>query len=149
MDTLLICLLSLDITFSQSLNDHTTRKFHYSEQHCVLQEGKLLYEITQRNTLYSDTVALTQSQLVALDKFLLSKKLYQNITIENTNHPTKDFRAYRNRIRSKITCAEQTYTHQLDGNFNSLEREIAYQNLLGLRSFLYKLIEQALYSNKN
>ena len=116
MNTLLAYLfttLSFDLTFFNSLDDHAARKYYYHEYHWVLQEGKLMYDMTVRNTRYADTVVLQESQLEKIHLFLKNKALYQNINLEKNNPKSKEFHAYKVQITGKVNIENAAYTYHL------------------------------------
>lgn len=141
LETALAYLLAFEITFYQSWDNHYERKFHYHEQHWILEGNKLFCDITQHQTRYQSTKILSSEKLDELYQFLAGKHLFQDIKIHNLNASDKEMHENRNEIKAKIKQNNQTYQYDLRGFYGTLDDEIHYQNLMELRSFLHKLSE--------
>jgi tRNA(Ile)-lysidine synthase len=140
MKTLIAYWLAFDITFYQSLDNYAEQRFTYAEQHWVLKENKLAYKITERQTVYADTLTLSEEQITKLHTFFTAKKLYQNIDIKKLKAQDGEMEEYKNEILCHITYQNTTYKHNLQGVYGTLDHEKQYQNLLKLRDLLFELI---------
>lgn len=140
MKTLIAYWLAFDVTFYQSLDNYAEQRFTYSEQHWALQENKLAYKITEHQTVYADTITLSEEQIGKLHTFFTTKKLYQNIDIKKLKAQDAEMEEYKNEILCHITYQNTTYRQSLKGVYGTLDNEKYYQNLLQLRDLLFELI---------